>query len=93
MFDSRTAFVVLLAFFSTSALAQPAAPPSAPASDAASRPRKEPPPNAYSDCKGKKAGDSVQHQTPEGVVAANCVESPKGLVARPVNPPPDRPVK
>jgi uncharacterized protein (DUF2345 family) len=46
----------------------------------------EPPPQAYEDCKGKKTGDTVQHTTPEGKVAATCVESPKGLVARPSQP-------
>jgi hypothetical protein len=43
----------------------------------------EPPPQAYEDCKGKKAGDVVQHTTPEGKVEATCVDSPKGLAARP----------
>ena len=45
-----------------------------------------PPPQAYEDCKGKKAGDSVQHTTREGKVAATCADSPKGLVARPIQP-------
>lgn len=45
--------------------------------------RREPPPQAYTDCVGKKAGDTVQHMTREGVVAATCADSPKGLVARP----------
>lgn len=49
--------------------------------------RPEPPPQAYTDCVGKKAGDAVQHTTPEGKVAATCMESPKGLVARPNRPP------
>ena len=49
--------------------------------------RHQPPPQAYEDCKGKKAGDVVQHTTPEGTVAATCVESPQGLVARPNRPP------
>jgi hypothetical protein len=47
---------------------------------------REPPPQAYEDCKGKKAGDTVQHTTREGKVAATCAESPKGLVARPNRP-------
>jgi hypothetical protein len=47
------------------------------------QPRREPPPRAYEDCKGKNAGDAVQHTTPEGQVAATCVDSPKGFVARP----------
>jgi hypothetical protein len=44
---------------------------------------REPPPKAYTDCRGKKSGDTVQHTTGEGVVAATCVESPNGLVGRP----------
>lgn len=48
--------------------------------------RHEPPPQAYEDCKGRKAGDQIQHATPEGKVAATCAESPKGLVARPNQP-------
>ena len=47
----------------------------------------EPPPLAYTDCQGKKAGDVVQHATREGKVAATCVDSPQGLVARPNQPP------
>lgn len=43
----------------------------------------EPPPQAYADCMGKQAGETVQHTTPEGKVTATCVDSPKGLVARP----------
>jgi hypothetical protein len=46
----------------------------------------EPPPQAYEDCKGKKSGEAVQHTTREGKVAATCVDSPKGLVARPSQP-------
>ena len=46
----------------------------------------EPPPQAYEDCRGKKAGDTVQHATREGQVAATCVDSPQGLVARPNQP-------
>ncbi len=46
----------------------------------------EPPPQAYTDCQGRKAGDTVQHATREGNVAATCVDSPKGLVARPNKP-------
>ena len=47
---------------------------------------REPPPQAYEDCKGKKSGETVQHTTREGKVAATCAESPKGLVARPNRP-------
>jgi hypothetical protein len=39
-------------------------------------------PQAFADCVGKSAGDSVQLATPGGVVAATCV-----LVARPNQPP------
>lgn len=46
-----------------------------------------PPPQAYEDCRGKMAGDAVQHTTREGTVAATCVDSPQGLVARPNQPP------
>jgi hypothetical protein len=35
--------------------------------------RQEPPPQAYADCRGRQAGDAVQHATREGVVAATCV--------------------
>jgi hypothetical protein len=51
----------------------------------------EPPPQAYDDCRGRKTGDTVQHPTREGKVAATCVESPKGLVARPNQPPGTQP--
>ena len=44
---------------------------------------REPPPQAYDDCRGKKSGDTVRHMTREGSVAATCVDSPNGLVARP----------
>jgi hypothetical protein len=49
--------------------------------------RHGPPPQAYEDCIGKRAGDSVSHTTREGKVIAVCVDSPKGLVARPNQPP------
>ena len=72
---------------------KPAGKPQAPASQAPASPRHEPPPQAFADCKGKKAGDAIQHSTPEGKVAATCQESTKGLVARPdqpKNPPPKK---
>jgi hypothetical protein len=50
-----------------------------------------PPPQAYEDCRGKRAGDAIQHATPEGKVAATCMDSPRGLVARPNQPPGARP--
>ena len=73
---------LLLAIGSTSiAIAQSNIP--APPQPQASAAGHEPPPQAYSDCKGKKAGDAVEHITREGKVAATCELSPKGLVARP----------
>lgn len=45
--------------------------------------KREPPMRAYEDCKGKRAGDTVSHATREGNVAATCVETSRGLVARP----------
>lgn len=41
------------------------------------------PAQAYADCRGRQAGDTVRHATPEGVVAAICEDSLQGLVARP----------
>ena len=68
----------------SSASAQVKAPASAPRADAP--PPHEPPAQAYADCTGKKAGDAIQHTTPQGKVAATCEDSPKGLVARPKQP-------
>jgi len=50
----------------------------------------KPPPQAFEDCKGKNAGDTVQHTTREGKVAATCLNSPDGLVARPNQRPGER---
>jgi len=93
MLKSRTFLTLLSCLCTIGAYAQTTAPAGAPATGAETRPKHEPPPNAYADCKGKKAGDAVQHQTPEGVVAAKCADSPKGLVARPDNPTKNRPAK
>ena len=65
--------------------------PASGTSGSKARPSHEPPPQAYSDCAGKKAGDTVQHTTREGKVAATCEQSPKGLVARPKQPPGNAP--
>ena len=46
-----------------------------------------PPPQAFEDCRGKKAGDTVQHMTREGLVAASCESTPEGLIARPASRP------
>lgn len=52
------------------------------------RPPREPPPQAYEDCKGKKEGAVVQITTPrEGKISATCTTSPKGLFAKPERPP------
>ena len=67
--------------FASGALAQEKAQPLQPRTESSGG--HEPPPQAYLDCKGKNAGDMVQHATREGKVNASCVESPKGLVARP----------
>ena len=61
----------------------------APSQPQASSAGHEPPPQAYTDCKGKQAGDTVQHTTREGKVPATCESSPKGLVARPKHAMPD----
>ena len=45
--------------------------------------RREVPPQALEDCRGKNAGDTVQHSTPDGNVEAICEDSPQGLAARP----------
>lgn len=48
----------------------------------------QPPPQAYANCKDKKAGDTVQIVTPrEGKISATCTDSAKGLFARPERPP------
>ncbi len=87
---SRASVLLLILASSMLAHAQPPGgdqkkPPEQGAGD---RPRREPPPQAYEDCKGKKEGDVVQITTPrEGKIAATCTTSPKGLFARPQHPP------
>ncbi len=49
-------------------------------------PGQGPPPQAFQDCQGRRAGDVVQHSTPDGVVSATCAETPQGLAARPDRP-------
>ena len=71
------------AFFFCSALFIISAPPAW----SQERPGRELPPQAYEDCRGKKAGDTVQHTTAEGKVAATCVDTSQGLAARPNRPP------
>ncbi len=76
--------IVLALACASSVIAQVKSPASAPRTEPPQR--HEPPAQAYADCKGKKAGDVIQHSTPEGTVAATCQDSPKGLVARPKQP-------
>lgn len=52
-----------------------------------------PPSQAYEDCRGKQAGDAVQHRTPDGIVPATCQDSPQGLVARPTQRPAHGPLQ
>ncbi len=78
---------LLLTGLTTAAFAAaPATPASPPAQGC------PPPPQAFEACKGKKAGDAVQHVTPSGQkIAATCTASPQGLFALPScekNPPP-----
>ena len=79
------AFFLSMSLLSLSAGAQDRPPPpqggGQPRSEMAGG--REPPPQAYEDCRGKRSGDSVQHLTREGSVPATCVDSPNGLVARP----------
>lgn len=50
--------------------------------------RREPPAQAYEACKAKKLNDVVEITTPRGdKMKGTCVESPKGLFARPEHPP------
>lgn len=44
---------------------------------------RQPPPNAFQECRGKSEGDEVMHRTPDGLLRAICMRSPEGLVARP----------
>jgi hypothetical protein len=51
-------------------------------------PPREPPPQAYVDCKGKAVGTKLQIHPPQGgAVDAECVNSDKGMFARPMRPP------
>jgi hypothetical protein len=50
--------------------------------------RGPPPPQAFEACNGKALGDQVQLTTPRGLVPASCIQTPQGLAARPLQPPP-----
>ena len=78
------AFAVLMVVCATTVTAQQT--PSSPQPKADTATVRTPPPQAFEDCKGKKAGDAVMHTTREGKVAATCAESANGLVARPNQP-------
>jgi hypothetical protein len=84
MKKSIAAVTLAMGLWAGTAMAQPA-PPSAQAG------LREPPPQAYADCAGKKSGDTVEHTTREGKVPATCMDSPRGLVARPTRQAGDRP--
>jgi hypothetical protein len=52
------------------------------------RRRKGPPPEAYTACEGKCAGDTAEFESPHGdTVTGTCVEDGNRLVLRPDNPP------
>ncbi len=84
MKTTLTVLAATMTFAGTGAIAQEKAgsPQPLPAPSAV----RELPPQAYDDCRGRKSGDAISHTTPEGAVAAICVDSPKGLVARPKQP-------
>ena len=83
----RAALLILLTLALAPALAQERPPQDTPVPRGEAAPGREPPAQAYADCQGKRAGDSVQHRTREGSVAATCVDTPNGLVARPTRGP------
>jgi hypothetical protein len=80
----RTTLFLAIGLMASMAAAQNPMPPSQ--SRAESGGGREPPPQAYEDCRGRKAGDAVQHATRDGTVPATCMESPNGMVARPDQP-------
>jgi hypothetical protein len=84
MKTTTLALALAMGFAAAVAVAQERSPSMPPRASAAGN--HEPPPQAYQDCLGKKAGDAVQHATPEGTVDATCQDSPRGLVARPNRP-------
>ena len=52
------------------------------------RRRQGPPPEAYTACEGKCAGDTAEFESPHGDrVTGTCVEDGNRLVLRPDNPP------
>jgi len=91
IFNNTARFVWLIAAITFSTNGAAAEQPTGPSNSAEPPSRREPPPQAYEDCKGKQVGDVVQITTPrEGKISATCTNSPKGLFARPEHPPRDR---
>jgi hypothetical protein len=75
--------IVLLAFF----IAIYASGNSALAQDRGGR-RQGPPPEAYTACEGKSAGDKAEFESPRGdTVTGTCVQQDDRLVLHPDNPP------
>lgn len=73
--------ILTVAVCSAHAFAQQARPEGEPPRDRGDKPAV--PTQALTDCKGKQAGDTVLHTTPEGQVNATCEQTPNGLMARP----------
>lgn len=86
---SKNLLAILMILCTTTVTAQQLSPTAPPKAETTAV--RTPPPQAYEDCKGKKAGDAVTHTTREGKVAATCEESSNGLVARPNQPKGARP--
>jgi len=62
-------------------------PPDGAAGEGGRPDRRRPPPQAFTDCRGRSEGEAVRHRTPGGdVVAATCIQTPDGLAARPDTP-------
>lgn len=87
---NTTALIFSMATVLSLPLAAQAQPPEKKRGDASAEqgPPREPPPQAYADCKDRKEGDKVQIVTPRNEkISATCTASPKGLFARPEHPP------
>lgn len=79
---------IMVSTFSSNSMAQPLLYQAKGQENSQEKMHREPPPQAYDACKGKKLNDSVEITTPRGdKIKAQCTESPKGLFARPERPP------
>jgi hypothetical protein len=92
MNKTKICMALLLASFAASAMADNSSGASGSSGQrqrsAQDQQHREPPPQAYEECKGKKEGDAVQITIPSGEkISATCVSSAKGLFARPEHPP------